>query len=398
MRAYLKEKERVEWNHHMEVDDCELLALTLKKNTLISEVVLNRCQIGAKEMRALTRVKGTFDHVQVLELADNNLEDEGMEILSESLAGHSGIQINVSGNSFGQYGAEKLAELLLQNAVVELAGNFHAAIARAVEQSPRVKALCLTVSANQKCRLSFSSHPTLEELNIHSTMRGNSQACPVDLKWLGEELANSSSLKRLHCAHVELSEKAAKMLGEGLGRNTCMEEVELPSCRLGDAGVAALLKGLASNRSVKVLNLSFNGLSDAGFKLIGNFLKVSTTALTHLNLDCFGLFVSAKKGWISVEDGLVSNGRVVEIQGATRKVHPGVIRLLQRNEKAWTMTQQSALCLLCIRAYGKVPLFGSIPKELVAKMARLLLGTRGDFAWVDCLKRKEKEKRRKYYK
>ncbi len=75
------------------------VALFLSQCPSLTSLNLSRAQISADDLKALSQSKGSFNKVAFLDLSDNELGDEGLQALFESIYFNPRLKsLSVGGN------------------------------------------------------------------------------------------------------------------------------------------------------------------------------------------------------------------------------------------------------------------------------------------------------------
>ncbi|XP_057685602.1 NACHT, LRR and PYD domains-containing protein 3-like isoform X1 [Corythoichthys intestinalis] len=255
-------------------------------------------------------------HLQELQLNNNDLSDEGVEILSKELASpHCILQV-----------------LWLSNCNIKMQGCI--SLAEALELNP---------SHLQELHLSFNSDVSDEGVEILSQGL-SSPNCILKVLWLLEckitkrgciSLAgvlklNPSHLQELHLSWNDLSDEGVEILSEGLGSPHCnLKVLELICCNITKNGCSSLAEALNVNPSpLQELDLSFNSLLDVGVEILLEGLTSPHCILQVLKLICCNI---TKNGCSSLAEALkVNPSNLQELQLNNNELSDEGVEILSR--------------------------------------------------------------------
>lgn len=206
---------------------------------------LEECRITAEAVqhwapRALSELK----ELKVLNLAHNQLEVRGLEIVVQALGSSQLEELVLTDNLLGPKAGQLVAELLLQVpslATVDLSENFlqeegAAMIAKVLRGRPLAMRLSLDLSSN-------------------------------DLRVAGAKalasLLEVDSVRSMELASNRLHDFGIKAMAQVLKGNRCLTFLGLQENNISDEGVTALLEALCENEKLQTLELDYNAISDA---------------------------------------------------------------------------------------------------------------------------------------
>ncbi|XP_057700051.1 NACHT, LRR and PYD domains-containing protein 12-like isoform X2 [Corythoichthys intestinalis] len=250
---------------------------------------LSECKITKRGCVSLAEaLKVTPSHLQELDLRWNNLSDEGVEILSKGLASpHCILQIlKLSWCSITKKGCVSLAE-----------------------------ALKVTPSHLQELYLS-ENHVSNDGVEILSKglVSPNCILKVLKLSWcsitkkgcvsLAEALkVTSSHLQELDLTGNNLSDEGVEILSKGLASPHCIIKVlNLVNCNITSKGCVSLAEALKVNPShLQELDLSWNDLLDEGVEILSKGLASPNCILKVLNLEHCKI---TSKGCVSLAEAL----------------------------------------------------------------------------------------------
>ena len=231
---------------------------------------------------AIAQILNTVTSLTKVILEDNNIGDDGLNILSQHGLGQNKTlrQLCLKENDFGPSGVQALADAIQCNECLEeldlsynavcdagattlgtmLAGN--SAMRDLVMESTTlggigVMGLCSGLRSNS----------TLHKLNLSGNSFGATGIQAItNLLASGDE--SPCCLKSLRLSSCQLSDGGVAAIATALEQNTCLEEIVLPFNRFGDEGANAIGKSLPKWKGLLSLQIQFNLFSESGFENI----------------------------------------------------------------------------------------------------------------------------------
>ncbi|CAE7626584.1 Nlrc3, partial [Symbiodinium microadriaticum] len=234
----------------------EALGFALDGRSGLEELVLrniNDTFIHPERMQALAPAFKGLAALKVLDLAFNDLRDDGAKAMAESLPGMSLLeQLDLQVNNFGSEGAQALSPALKGLAALKVLRLGHN---RFRDDGAKGMAESLTGMS------------LLEQLDLHRNMIGSEGA-----QALAPALKGLAALKVLVLDDNTLGKNGAKALAESLTGMSLLEHLDLRSNQIGSEGAQALAPALKGLAAVKVLDLGGNRLGHDGAKALAESL------------------------------------------------------------------------------------------------------------------------------
>lgn len=220
---------------------------------------------GADSAHHISRlIDGSF--VQELYLGENNLADDGVEVICQAIL-HNSLHLrhlDVRSNGITPYGSLSLQGLLVNSRFLvslnasgnELGDLGSIAVARGL-QSTSCQMKKLDLSANDigaggakamSGMLRFNKR--LEELNLSFNCIGDNGA-----KYISKGMQFNSSLRWLSLRRNDIGNTGAKFIAEKLPRMPGLKELLLSKNFIGEEGALALLQGLRANVELEYLHI-----------------------------------------------------------------------------------------------------------------------------------------------
>ena len=301
----------------------------LKCNSALRSVSIVDCKCNISTAQALAQSLrySCNKTLEVLDLTNVNLDDNGVSIISSALTTHPTIKVlRLDNCNFGEGGAGSLAENIRgKSSLVELSvANNHihevgvkhivlAAISLTSLQVLRVDgngpgtigAGRIVGFSRRKGVIPASSHATalahliggslsLTKLDIRQVGLRDE-----DIQMLGETLVRTKrsmlgllrcdafdlgevSIKELHLRGKAIGSRIAPLIGGVARINLNLIHIDLQSNQLGDNGAAWLAHGLVGS-AVERLNMSHNFIRAEGMSAVASALK-GNVSLTYLDL------------------------------------------------------------------------------------------------------------------
>ncbi|RLN87144.1 hypothetical protein BBJ28_00013247, partial [Nothophytophthora sp. Chile5] len=249
-------------SNRLGVHGADCLAVSLAKNHTLRSLVLNDCGLTSdalNEWAAFFRT-GSNTTLRYLSLADNEVDDDGAELLSAMLqtAKASHMRFDLRGNDLTADGMQILADAM-KNA-----------------SAPAVTTLQIEKNQDED---DPAATPHRKRLEFY--LRRNKAA--LERQELAGTIAqvNTSSLalEVCHLAHVVLSLTDVDALSAALRSNHSITDLRLQDNALPEEGARRVLRALHDNRSVRSLSLIDNNVGDGGFRALSDLLRVQDTAL-----------------------------------------------------------------------------------------------------------------------
>ncbi|RMZ95474.1 leucine-rich repeat-containing 74A [Brachionus plicatilis] len=210
------------------------------------------------------RIKQDFSIIQVIDLSDNQLEDEGILYLSIPFRLCTKLNsLNLSNNSITEYGVRVLLENLSFRRLkyLNLSGNLigNKGVEHLSKYLPSVQ---------------------IEHLALNSTGIEEEGA-----KAIGFSLMSSNWLKIIELSWNNFKSNGSVVLSRGLMGNNSVEEIYLSyNSNFGYDGIVAMAECLKINKNLKLIDLTNIRINFEGAKAISQGLKANST-LKSLNVE-----------------------------------------------------------------------------------------------------------------
>lgn len=273
------------------------LVSTLRENSFISKIILEGNELNTNCCKKFFSLLLTNPKLTHIELLENNVDDEAIVFLSESLRkippNHEPISITLRRNKFGPVGARALAAALAANAPVqwldlrynESIGDEGAqAIGLALADNKILRGLDLL-----KCKCGYLTASALQD----SLTEGNKRLETLllqdnlgmqGLRCLGFMLQEAKCpLTDLYLWQCDLDAQSLEHLCRSLRNNQRLSTLALSYNKIDDNGAIYLGDMILHNHSIKKLQLGRNLLTSVTAGYIGLALTHNTT-IEYLDL------------------------------------------------------------------------------------------------------------------
>ncbi|XP_059498824.1 NACHT, LRR and PYD domains-containing protein 3-like [Stegostoma tigrinum] len=238
--------------------DCTVLATVICHCDEIQEVNLNNCCLGTE---GIQRLGSALHKCKALRLQGNNLTDEGVKLLSDTLKrADCKIQIlDLSSNSISHTGVQELAKGLSSNSSLTQLN-----LSKNKVGDNGVRSLCEALS---------SPHCKIQTLLLcQNLIRGD----VVDP--LVSTLSNNRSLTDLNLNNNKLGDRGVRLLIGALGQWSCtLQTLELEGNGISDAYTMELTVTPITNMSLMKVNLSNNSLTDKSVNALQTLIQRHTS-------------------------------------------------------------------------------------------------------------------------
>ena len=181
----------------------------------------------------------------------------------------------------------------------------------------------------------------------------------------------------LDLSYNKIGVEGARALALNLANVKCLTTLDLSYNKIGDEGARALALNIANAKCLTTLNLSYTNVGDEGARALALNLA-NAKCLTTLDLSGNKI---GDEGARALALNLANQIVLVNLYGAGNGAD--ISNLLQRNVCIQKSVRRSIITFLACRKFGKshdIFLFWC-PKEIIEKIARYLLSTRGDLEW-----------------
>ncbi|XP_014186600.1 NACHT, LRR and PYD domains-containing protein 12, partial [Haplochromis burtoni] len=245
----------------------------LPKINASNKSLLSLCNLSEANCEALSSVLSSqSSNLIELGLSNSNLQDSGVEPLSDGLKSPHCKTLRVMGCNLSERSFEALSSVLSS-------------------QSSSLGELDLSNSnltgAKRLCDGLKSPNCKLNTLRLShcSLSNGNCEALSSVLS------SQSCSLKELDLSNSDLKDSQVKLLSDGLkSANFKLETLSLSGCLITEEGCTSLASALSSNPShLRALDLSYNHPGDSGMKLLLAGLKDPGWTLDTLRVEPAGV-------------------------------------------------------------------------------------------------------------
>jgi Ran GTPase-activating protein (RanGAP) involved in mRNA processing and transport len=204
------------------------------KPVSLEELYVDDVTMNAKGFATLSSMLITNFNLQTISLANNNVDDQDMALLSQALAQNKELPLRsliLSFNNISCAGVECLMN--------------------AVWGSPTLREMKLDNNLMQDrgaqlCSVVLSSI-RLEVLDISFN-----KITTVGIKALMKSLSENDSLQSLALCGIPMDQNASKAVSYALAYNQSLERFNIDSCNIGYSGQRHIVAGVVSNRSVKL--------------------------------------------------------------------------------------------------------------------------------------------------
>ncbi|XP_048051933.1 NACHT, LRR and PYD domains-containing protein 12-like isoform X5 [Megalobrama amblycephala] len=275
----------------------------------LKKLMLSQCNITAEGCAALTSALRSNSHLRELDLSGNKIGDEGLMLLSDGLKDpHC-----------------KLEKLTLNSCNITVEGC--AALTSALRSNSHLRELYLTVNKIGDKGLMLLSdglkdpHCKLEKLELWMCYFA-AEGCAA----LASALRSNSHLRELDLFMNIIGDEGLTLLSDGLKDPNCkLEILWLSRCKITAAGCASLTSALRSNSHLRELDLSMNKIGGRGLTRLSDGLKDPHCKLEKLKLIQCNI---TDKGCAALASALRSNSHLRELDLTVNKIGDEGLMLL----------------------------------------------------------------------
>ena len=322
--------------------------------------------------------------VQILEISQNRITDDGTICISDFLQHDSGIlkELDLSHNQISRRGMNNLSECI-QHAIpleyVDLSENnssqwgVYCAIIRhccvnrltlcgdegmgeyvkeivdSLETNKMLRSLTLCTIGRtglQSTKNILDNNTTLQELNMTWKSKGtiiihrrlvqnefnssNGYERVVDINILYDSDHKCSS-EVINMSNEDINDDAVCLITFGLCNNTTVQKLDLSCNRITDDGVVAIVECLKTNNTIQELNLSCNRITSKGAKQMAEVIRVNK----HLRKFDMSENPIGDDGMMYISDSLKQNNTLLELNlsstGITDEVVEAITEAIEIN-------------------------------------------------------------------
>ncbi|EDV23965.1 Leucine-rich repeat-containing protein 34 [Trichoplax sp. H2] len=297
-------------NEEYTLNPTNLLHLTMKGNNPL----IQQQRLDDDDANMICRTMKVNFHVATLNLAYNNISDEGAKCIGKLLENHPLRLLNLSYCDIGPAGGEYIAKGIQMTetlTVLDLSGNKLKskgvlAIAGALQVNLSVKELYLA-NTDMKTECVVAIATVLRQNNIVQILNIDRPLLFSQQEETTVHIANmlkvNSSLRKLHLSKHDIRDFGAERLVEALIYNTALEELDLSCNRITRDGAGHISKLLLQNTPLKHLNLDFNRIESDGAIHLSRVLSFNTHLQSlHIASNCI-----SGSGLCAIADSLSKN-------------------------------------------------------------------------------------------
>ena len=269
-----------------------MIVNALKQVTALKELDLNNNQNRNEKLAsALTSIISVNKSLETLLLSDNNLNDDGIINIAQSLCKHTKLKIiHIQNNNLTEKGAEALASIISSNTGLEelyLGNNTIQlgviTISTALKSISSLKVLYINNNnipeeAADELSAAIRANKSLEKLWLSRNHLGSSTVMIVNA------LKQVTTLKVLNLnGNQNRSEELAPALASIISHNNSMESLLLNGNNLNNDGVIKIAQSLCKHTKLKMINLQINNITEKGAEALASII-LSNTRLEELYL------------------------------------------------------------------------------------------------------------------
>ena len=322
-------------------DGVAIISDTLMINESLKVVVLgknNITQQGAKSISEAIQVTKTL---QILDLSYNKISDDGTAAISDRLKINQSLQeLNLSENKISDDGAAAISDSLKINVSLQELNLSKNKIsddgAAAISDSLKINA-------------------SLQELNLqlnNITKKGAQR--------IAEAIKVTKTLQKLDLNDNHISDDGAAAISDSLKINNSLQELNLQGCLEPNVitykGAKGISEAIQVNTTLQKVDLSYNRISDDGAAAISDSLKINVT-LQELNLSENKI---SDNGAAAISDSLKINVSLQELKLASNNITDvGAIKIAEAIQVTKTL-QKLNLCANSISDDGAAAISESL--------------------------------------
>ena len=269
-----------------------MIVNALKQVSTLRVLNLNNNQNTSEKLApALTSLISYNKSTERLSLSDNNLNDDGVIKIAQSLCKHTKLKIiNLRSNNITEKSAEALASIISSNTELQELYLDNNQLQLGIN---KISTALTTMSSLKVLDLDNNSIPEEAADKLSAAIRANNS---LEKLWLGGNHLGSSSvmivnaLKQLSSLRVlnlnnnrNRSEELAPALTSLISYNKCMEKLSLSDNNLNDDGVIKIAQSLCKHTKLKIINLQSNNITEKSAEALSSIIS-SNTGLEELYL------------------------------------------------------------------------------------------------------------------
>ena len=315
-----KSLEKLWLNDNCFVHSTAVILEGLKQISTLKVLDLNNNKDRSKKISAaITYVITKNKSLERLSLSNNNLNDNGIIKIAQSLCKHSNLKlINLQRNNITTKTAEALASIISSNTGLEelYLGNNQlqlgaAKISTALRNISSLKVLDLRNNnipeeVADELSVAIVANNTLEKLWLNGNHLGSSTVMIVNA------LNEVTTLKELTINdNKNKSEELAPTIASAITKNKLLEVLSLCDNNLNDDGVIKIAQSLCKHSKLKHINLQYNNITEESAEALASIIS-SNTGLKKLYLGNNQLQLGVAK--ISTALKSISSLKVLDLQ------------------------------------------------------------------------------------
>jgi Ran GTPase-activating protein (RanGAP) involved in mRNA processing and transport len=328
----------------------------IKKNKTIIALDLARNNIGDDGAKALADALKVNKTITTLNLAWNKIGIEGAKALAEALEKNKTITtFNLWGNNIGDDGAIALADALKVNETItelclfrnNIKDDGAKALAGMLEKNKTITKLDLSrnnIGDDGAIAIAgmLEKNETITELDLSGNNIGVEGVIELGRACAGKDITvdfgdtQKNDLFKLAQGTFtgttfnlwgnEIGGAGAKALADMLKVNKTITKLDLSGNKIGDDGVIAIAEALKENNTITTLHLLYNKIECAGAKALASMLQMNNTiTVLYLSGNNIGI-----EGAIAISKALKVNKAITKLYLGGNAITDNVIIALGR--------------------------------------------------------------------
>ena len=297
-----------------------MIVNAMKEISTLTQLDLNGNKSKSEELAPMiTSVVTKNVSLEMLLLQDNNLNDEGVIKIAESLCKHSKLKLlNLNSNNITEVAAEALASVISSNTGLEelYLGNNQLGLgatklATSLKNISSLKVLDLDnnnipVQVAEELSAAIRANSFLEKLWLNGNHLGSSIVIVINA------LKEISTLKELHLNdNKNRSKELASAITCVVAKNKFMETMLLSNNSINDEGVIKIAQSLQKHTTLRCLDLQSNNITEEASEALASVIS-SDIGLEELYLGNNQLGLGATKIATSLKN--VLSLKVLDLQ------------------------------------------------------------------------------------